>query len=104
TPLRLSAKAFAGALKVPKQLDDAHVEGVGDLVERRDRGAGLGALDLAQQRDGQVGPAPHLLERQLALLAEVPDAGADRDVQLVLAPDDDALLARNPGDGLAHLL
>src|SRR5690606_35889564 len=59
-------QAASGAAE---ELGHPQPERVGDLVERADGRARLGALDLAEQRDRQAGAAGELLEREVLVLA-----------------------------------
>jgi len=63
----------AEKLEIAKEVGDLHVQGRGDLEQRRDRGRALGPLDLGEEAHRELGPAGHLLQGQAARLAQLTD-------------------------------
>src|SRR5262245_19747848 len=104
TTARPSRRCAIGRLKLSEQIGDLDVEGRRDLEQRRHRGRGFGALDLRQQRHAQLGAPRHLLERQAALLAHVANVAPDGQVELVLAPQDEALFLGDSGNHLTEFI
>src|SRR5690606_31157165 len=88
---------------IAEEVANTRVERDGDLVQRAYRGARLGALDLRQERHGEPRAARHLLERQVAVLAQVADGLADDAVQVLFGRAEQPLLAHHAVDDHAEL-
>src|SRR5260221_8984261 len=102
-PGNLCQAACAGSVLAEEVLDSG-VEGDGDLVEARDRGARLGSLDLGKERDAEAGAPAHLLQGQLLLLAAGADRVSDDLLELLLRGPRQPPLSHPPGEHPPELL